>query len=140
MFKQHESIKVKILESSSIPIGDGIMTVGIVTYDLKPKSGPDMQNVEVWTDLTHKIDGRWVYVFDQATVLSPELRRKKIKTITLVLTLIFVSAVKEVRTSTLYYLAKIDKTGNVYEYVDSTHDFPSEIDPNHGFYSIHYRQ
>ena len=39
MFKQHESITVKILESSFILIGDGIMTVGIATYDLKPKSG-----------------------------------------------------------------------------------------------------
>ena len=45
-----------------------------------------------------------------------------------------------VRTSTWYYLAKIDKTGNVYEYNDSVVDFPSEIDPNHGNYAIHYRQ
>ncbi len=75
MFKQHESIKVKILESSSIPIGDGIMTVGIVTYDLKPKSGPDIQNIEVWTDLTRKIDGRRLVSIASSKV---SLRIKKV--------------------------------------------------------------
>jgi hypothetical protein len=48
------------------------MTVGVATYDLKPKSGPDTQIVEVWTDLSRKINGRWVYVLDQATILPPE--------------------------------------------------------------------
>jgi len=72
MFEQHETVKLTINESDSVPVGDGIMTVGIATYDLKPKNGPSMQIVEVWTDLTRKIDGRWVYVLDQATILPPQ--------------------------------------------------------------------
>jgi hypothetical protein len=41
-----------------------------------------------------------------------------------------------------YFLAKIDKTGNVYEHVFTYfgQDFPSEVDPNHGHYSIFNRQ
>ena len=72
LFEQNESVKLTINKSDSVLVGDGIMTVGIATYDLKPKNGPGMQIVEVWTDLTRKIDGRWVYVLDQATVLPPE--------------------------------------------------------------------
>ena len=39
MFKHNESIKVTILESRSVPVGDAVMTVGTATYDLKPKNG-----------------------------------------------------------------------------------------------------
>jgi hypothetical protein len=44
-----------------------------------------------------------------------------------------------VRVPTWYYLARIDSTGNVFEYVDSGLDFPTEIDLNHPNYAIHYR-
>ena len=69
MFEQNESVKLTINEVSYVPVGDGVMTVGTATYDLKPKNGPSMQIVEVWTDLKQKIDGRWVYVLDQATMV-----------------------------------------------------------------------
>ena len=46
----------------------------------------------------------------------------------------------KVRSPIWYYLAKIDKTINIFEYVDSTLDFVSEIDPILGNYAIHYRQ
>ena len=69
MFKHNESIKVTILESRSVPVGDAVMTVGTATYDLKPKNGTSVQIVEVWTDLIRKIDGRWVYVLDHATMI-----------------------------------------------------------------------
>ena len=69
MFEQNESVKLTVNEASHVPVGDGVMTVGIETYDLKPKNGPSMQIVEAWTDLKRKIDGRWVYVLDQATMV-----------------------------------------------------------------------
>jgi len=47
---------------------------------------------------------------------------------------------EKVRTPTWYYLARIDNTGNVFEYVDSALDFPFEIDLEHPNYAIHYRQ
>ena len=69
MFEQNESVKLTVNESSSVPVGDAVMTVGIATYDLRPTSDPSVQIVEVWTDLKRKIDGRWVYVLDQATMV-----------------------------------------------------------------------
>jgi hypothetical protein len=46
-----------------------IMAVGTATYDLKPVGAPGVQIVERWTDLEKKIDGRWVYVLDHATMV-----------------------------------------------------------------------
>jgi ketosteroid isomerase-like protein len=69
MFEQNESIKLTINESSSVPVGDAVMTVGTATFELKPKNGPSTQVVEVWTDLARKIDGRWVYVLDHTTMV-----------------------------------------------------------------------
>ena len=69
MFEQNESVKLTVNESSSVPVGVAIMTVGIATYDLKPKNGSSVQIVEVWTDLKRKIDARWVYVLDQASII-----------------------------------------------------------------------
>ncbi len=66
-FEQNESIKLTVNESSSVPVGDAVMTVGTATCELKPKNGPSTQVVEVWTDLARKIDGRWVYVLDHTT-------------------------------------------------------------------------
>ena len=39
-----------------------------------------------------------------------------------------------------YYLASIDKSGDIFEYVDSAVEFPSEINPNYYTYTIRYRQ
>jgi uncharacterized protein (TIGR02246 family) len=69
MFEQNESVKLTVNEASHVPVGDGVITVGIATYDLKPKNGPSMQIVEAWTDLKRRVDGRWVYVLDQATMV-----------------------------------------------------------------------
>ena len=70
-FEENGAIELTVNEASSVPIGDGVMTVGTATYDLEPTAGPKTQIVEGWTDLARKIDGRWVYVLDQATVVPP---------------------------------------------------------------------
>jgi uncharacterized protein (TIGR02246 family) len=69
MFEQNETVKLTVNEISYVPIGNMVMAVGTATYDLKPKGGPAMQLVERWTDLEMKIDGRWVYVLDHATMV-----------------------------------------------------------------------
>ncbi len=69
MFEQNESVKLMVNESSSAPVCDAIMRVGIATYNLKPKNDPSVQIVEVWMDLKRKTDGRWVYVLDQASII-----------------------------------------------------------------------
>ena len=69
MFEQNETVKLTINEISYVPVGNMVMAVGTATYDLKPKNGPAMQLVERWTDLERKIDGRWVYVLDHATMV-----------------------------------------------------------------------
>ncbi|MHC4107866.1 MAG: YybH family protein [Planctomycetota bacterium] len=69
MFAQNESVKLVINESTSLPAGDAVITVGTATYDLRPASGPPQQIVERWTDVKRKIDGRWLYVLDHATVV-----------------------------------------------------------------------
>ena len=45
------------------------------------------------------------------------------------------------RSNTYYYLSKIDKTGNVYELLFSSTDYPTEFDPDNLRYNyrIHYR-
>lgn len=69
MFAQNESVKLTVNEATYVPAGDGIITVGTATYDLKPTGGTSLQIVERWTDLKRKIDGRWVYVLDHATMV-----------------------------------------------------------------------
>ena len=69
MFDQNDSVKLVVNEISHVPIGDMIMAVGTATYDLQPKSGPSQRIVERWTDMERKIDGRWVYVLDHATIV-----------------------------------------------------------------------
>jgi uncharacterized protein (TIGR02246 family) len=69
MFEQNETVKLTINEISYVRVGGMVMAVGTATYDLKPKGGPAMQLVERWTDLERKIDGRWVYVLDHATMV-----------------------------------------------------------------------
>ena len=69
MFEQNETVKLTVNEISYVPVGNMVMAVGTATYDLKPKGGPAMQLVERWTDLEQKIDGRWVYVLDHATMV-----------------------------------------------------------------------
>lgn len=49
--------------------GDGVITVGTATYDLQLSSGLPQQIVERWSDVKGKIDGRWVYVLDDATIV-----------------------------------------------------------------------
>ena len=69
MFAQNESVKLTVNEATYLPAGDGVITVGTATYNLQPASGPRQQIVERWSDLKRKIDGRWVYVLDHATVV-----------------------------------------------------------------------
>ena len=69
MFEQNETVKLTVNEISYVRVGSMVMAVGTATYDLKPKGGPATQLVERWTDLEQKIDGRWVYVLDHATVV-----------------------------------------------------------------------
>jgi hypothetical protein len=39
-----------------------------------------------------------------------------------------------------YELGKIHSSGNVWELISLSYDYPNELDPNHGKYRIYYRQ
>ena len=39
-----------------------------------------------------------------------------------------------------YELGKIHSSGNVWELINLSYDYPNELDPNHGKYRIYYRQ
>ncbi len=69
MFAQNETVKLTVNEISYVGMGDMVMAVGTATYDLKPVNGDSTQLVERWTDLEKKVDGRWVYVMDHATIV-----------------------------------------------------------------------
>jgi len=69
LFDRNESITLEVNEITYHSSGDGVIGVGTATYDLKPSGGPRRLVVERWSDLRRKIDGRWVYVLDHATVM-----------------------------------------------------------------------
>ncbi len=70
MLAQNETVKLTVNEISYVRMGEMIMAVGTATYDLTTGIASEpMQIVERWTDLERKIDGRWVYVLDHATML-----------------------------------------------------------------------
>jgi uncharacterized protein (TIGR02246 family) len=69
LFDQNESLRVEVSEITYLRSGDGIIGVGTATFDLKPVNGKPQLMVERWSDLRRKIDGRWVYVLDHATVV-----------------------------------------------------------------------
>ena len=69
LFAQNESVKLEVNEITYLPSGDGVIGVGTATFDLQPASGQRQLMVERWSDLRRKIDGRWVYVLDHATMV-----------------------------------------------------------------------
>jgi uncharacterized protein (TIGR02246 family) len=69
IFDQNESLRVEVSEITYLRSGDGIIGVGTATFDLKPVNGQPQLMVERWSDLRRKIDGRWVYVLDHATIV-----------------------------------------------------------------------
>jgi len=69
LFAQNESLRMVVNEITYLRSGDGIIGVGTATIDLKPMNGQRQLMVERWSDLRRKIDGRWVYVLDHATML-----------------------------------------------------------------------
>jgi len=72
MLDQHESITLTVDDLSYVRSGEGVIGVGTATFDLKPPGGPGTLLVERWSDLRRKVDGRWVYVLDHATILPQE--------------------------------------------------------------------
>ncbi len=69
LFAQNESLRVEISEITYLRSGDGVIGVGTATFNLKPVNGKPEIMVERWSDLRRKIDGRWVYVLDHATIM-----------------------------------------------------------------------
>jgi ketosteroid isomerase-like protein len=69
LFDQNESLRVEVSEITYLRSGDGIIGVGTATFDLKPVNGKPQLMVERWSDLRRKINGRWVYVLDHATMV-----------------------------------------------------------------------
>ena len=65
-FATLQSIEGQINEISYIPVGDGVIAVGRVTYHRQLKNGSPEQRVVVWTDYRRKENGKWVYVFRHA--------------------------------------------------------------------------
>ena len=72
MFDQNDVLKVEINETTQLPSGDGVIGVGTATFECKPSGGRRRLMVERWSDLRRKVDGRWVYVLDHATMLPEE--------------------------------------------------------------------
>ncbi len=68
LFDQNQSVRLEVDEITHLLSGDGVVAVGTATFDLKPWNGSSQKIVERWSDLRRKIDGRWVYVLDHATV------------------------------------------------------------------------
>jgi len=68
-FAQCESMRLVIDEVHHVPVGDAVFAVGTATYTLHGKDGSAKTLTERWTDVRHKIDGRWVYVMDHAHAL-----------------------------------------------------------------------
>jgi uncharacterized protein (TIGR02246 family) len=69
MFEQNESIKVEVKDITYVRSGDGVIGVGLATFHLQSPGGRRQLVVERWSDLRRKVDGRWVYVLDHATVV-----------------------------------------------------------------------
>ena len=61
-----EYIHGEIKEVSYLPAGDGVIGVGTVVFNRKPKNRPPEQKTVVWTDYRRREGGKWVYVFRHA--------------------------------------------------------------------------
>jgi len=72
MFAQCEGLSLVIDEVSHIPQGDSVFAVGTATYEMTTNEGTSQKITERWTDVRHKVDGRWVYVMDHAHALLPD--------------------------------------------------------------------
>jgi ketosteroid isomerase-like protein len=70
MFDSNDTVKIAVTEVSWVPVGSEIMAFGTATIDLQPKGGGASQHiVERWTDVEHKVNGRWVYALDHTTMV-----------------------------------------------------------------------
>ena len=72
LFTQSESLSLAIDEVSHIRQGESVFAVGTATYEMKTKESDSQRITERWTDVRHKVDGRWVYVMDHAHALAPD--------------------------------------------------------------------
>jgi ketosteroid isomerase-like protein len=74
MIDAHAQLSLVVNEVSRFRLGDEVHSVGTATWTrtLKEELGGGTTTfVERWTDVSRKVDGRWVYVVDHAHDLRP---------------------------------------------------------------------
>ena len=74
MIDGHENLGLTVNEVSRFRLGDEVISVGTATWTrtLKEELGGGTKTfVERWTDVSRKVDGKWVYVMDHAHDLTP---------------------------------------------------------------------
>jgi len=65
-FNSLEYIHGEIKDVSYLPAGDGVIGVGTVVFQRKPKGRPPEQKTVIWTDYRRREREKWVYVFRHA--------------------------------------------------------------------------
>ena len=74
MIEAHEYLNLEVNEVSRFRLGDEVYSVGTATWTrtLKDEFGGETTTlVERWTDVTRKVNGKWVYIVDHAHDLTP---------------------------------------------------------------------
>lgn len=68
LFAAYDEITLSIDRVREFRSGDSVLAVGQATYTLR-KAAEVSRLTEIWTDVRHEVDGRWVYVMDHAEAL-----------------------------------------------------------------------
>jgi ketosteroid isomerase-like protein len=68
LFAAYDEIALSIDRVQEFRSGDSVFAVGQATYTLI-KAGKASRLTEIWTDVRHEVNGRWVYVMDHAEAL-----------------------------------------------------------------------
>lgn len=70
-FAAVDSLQLQITESAHIPSGDGVFGYGSATVNMKLKNGQHETGTVRFSDFRQKKDGKWVYIHDQAQMVTP---------------------------------------------------------------------
>jgi hypothetical protein len=74
MMDAHEYLNLEVNEVSRFRLGADVFAVGTATWTMTLEEefgGETTTFVERWTDVTRKVNGKWVYIVDHAHDLTP---------------------------------------------------------------------
>lgn len=74
MIDAHEELNLEVNEVSRFRFGEAVHSIGTATWTrtLKDEFGGGTTTfVERWTDVSRKVNGKWVYIVDHAHDLTP---------------------------------------------------------------------